>query len=90
VSGALLKSVVDRAKDSAIRRAIESPNGNHGITEDDLHVAVVAEYGENEIFPKSDSAEDWLKLLDLEPESVATVKPIRAEKGANRTRQLAI
>ena len=26
--------------------------------------------------------EDWLKLLDYEPENVATIKPIRAEKAA--------
>jgi proteasome-associated ATPase len=77
VSGALIKSVVDRAKDLAIRRAIEDKNSKHGIRIDDLKDAVKAEYEENEIFPKSDSQEDWLKLLDVEEENVAIVKPIR-------------
>ncbi|MCL6624734.1 MAG: AAA family ATPase [Fimbriimonadales bacterium] len=77
ISGALIKSVVDRAKDSAIRRAIAEPDHPHGIRLEDLREAVRQEYRENEIFPKSDSLEDWLKLLDFEPENVAAIKPIR-------------
>jgi proteasome-associated ATPase len=86
VSGALLKSVVDRAKDIAIRRAIAEPSIEHGINEADMHEAVEAEYAENEIFPKSDDVTDWLKLLDFEPESIATVKPIRPDKGEQYAR----
>lgn len=81
VTGALIKSVVDRAKDTAIRRAIAEPGVEHGISLDDLRDAIDCEYRENEIFPKSDVMEDWLKLIDLEPESVAAVKPIRPSKG---------
>jgi proteasome-associated ATPase len=77
VSGALIKSVVDRAKEFAIRRAIEEPSVEHGIRPDDLKRAIEMEYRENEIFPKSDVMEDWLKLIDYEPENVASVKPIR-------------
>lgn len=90
VSGALLKSIVDRAKDTAIRRAIAGKADNVddvGLTEQDLHEAVAAEYGENEIFPKSDSAEDWLKLLDFEPEAIVSVKPIRPDKGESYVRK---
>jgi proteasome-associated ATPase len=90
LSGALLKSVVDRAKDIAIRRAIAEPSGEHGISEADMHAAVEAEYAENEIFPKSDDATDWLKLLDFEPESVASVKPVRADKGEQYARSRVI
>ncbi len=78
VSGALLKSVVDRAKDLAIKRAIADPKAVQGITLDDLTTSIEAEYKENEIFPKSDTQEDWLKLLDYESESIASVKPIGA------------
>jgi proteasome-associated ATPase len=90
VSGALLKSVVDRAKDIAIRRAILEPDTVHGISEADMHEAVEAEYAENEIFPKSDDVTDWLKLLDFEPESIATVKPIRPDKGEQYVRSRVI
>lgn len=76
-SGALIKSVVDRAKELAIHRAIDDPQGEHGLSADDLREAVRLEYRENEIFPKSDVMEDWLKLLDYEPEAVASVRPIR-------------
>lgn len=80
VSGALLKSVVERSKDFAIKRSIEKRSDLEGITLDDLQKAIRVEYKENEIFPKSDTQEDWLKLLDYEPENVATVKPIKAKK----------
>lgn len=78
VSGALIKSVVDRAKDKAIKRAILDPEKEHGISLEDLQQAVREEYQENEIFPKSDSQEDWLKLLDFEEENVVSIRPIRS------------
>ncbi|MBC8137844.1 MAG: AAA family ATPase [Fibrella sp.] len=79
VSGALLSSLVERAKDFAIKRAIDAKQfDDAGITEADLQKAVAMEYKENEIFPKSDAVEDWLMLLDQAPENVADVKPIRA------------
>lgn len=81
VSGALLKSIVDRSKDLAIRRAIANPGGEEGVTLEDLQRAVESEYRENEIFPKSDVQEDWLRLLDFERESVASIKPIRPDRG---------
>lgn len=90
VSGALLKSVVDRAKDSAIRRAIADPDADHGISEKDMHEAVEAEYRENEIFPKSDAVGDWMKLLDFDPESVVNVKPIGEDKGTDFARRTVI
>lgn len=87
VSGALVKSIVDRAKEFAIHRAIEQPNVEHGISPDDLRQAVEMEYKENEIFPKSDVIEDWLKLIDYEPEYVASVKPIRPGSKEDYTRR---
>ncbi len=79
VSGALLSSLVERAKDFAIKRAIESKNFSEGISQEDLNKAVTMEFKENEIFPKSDAVEDWMMLLDQSPENVVDVKPIRAE-----------
>ncbi len=87
VSGALIKSVVERAKDFAIKRSIEKRSDLEGLTADDLKQAVRVEFKENEIFPKGDSIEDWLKLLDYEPDNVATVKPIKAKKQAANPRR---
>jgi len=81
VSGAILTSIVERAKDLAIRRAIEEGHET-GLRIEDLQKAVQMEYRENEIFPKTDVQEDWLKLLDYEPDNVASVKPIRPAKAA--------
>ena len=86
LSGALIKSVVERAKDFAIKRSIAKNSEIEGITLDDMQKAVRVEYKENEIFPKGDGQEDWLKLLDYDPENVATLKPIRAKKQLNSSR----
>lgn len=77
VSGALLSSLVERAKDFAIKRAIATGNHSEGLTQDDLYKALALEFKENEIFPKSDAVEDWMMLLDQAPENVVDVKPIR-------------
>lgn len=85
VSGALLRSVVERAKDMAIHRAIEKGSEDEAVTAEDLRQATRIEYKENEIFPRSDAQEDWLKLLDYEPENVATVRPVRHERSHQAT-----
>lgn len=90
VSGALLKSVVDRAKDTSIRRAIEKPKKPHGITRADVTEAIATEFRENEIFPKNDVMDDWLKLIDLEPENVASVRPVKPTKGEKTLRNRVI
>lgn len=90
ISGALIKSVVDRAKDEAIRRAIDNQEEAHGIRYMDLEYAVDAEYRESEIFPKSDTQEDWLKLLDYEPENVVSVKPVVSDAGTSYARKTVI
>lgn len=80
VSGALIMSVVERAKDFAIRRAIDLKSPEEGIGLPDLERALRLEYKESEIFPKSDTLEDWLKLLDHDPENVAGIRPIKSDK----------
>ena len=82
VSGAILESIVDRAKETAIRRTLADPKHETGLLLDDLIQAMDQEYKENEIFPKSDSIEDWLQLLDLSPENVVNIRPVG--RSANR------
>ena len=79
ISGAIIASIVERAKAMAIKRAIATQQ-EEGIREMDLQLAFNAEYIENDIFPTTDITEDWLKLIDYDPENVvkiAPVKPIR-------------
>lgn len=85
-SGAVLESIVRRAKEYAIKRSIASGEED-GIGVEDLFLAVETEFAENEIFPPSDNSEDWLKLLDYDPENVVRVAPIRPERTRRVNRQ---
>jgi len=75
-SGAIIASIVERAKAIAIKRAIATQQ-EEGIREMDLHLAFDAEYTENDIFPTTDITEDWLKLIDYDPENVVKIAPVR-------------
>src|SRR5947209_13168045 len=90
ISGAIIASVVERAKGMAIKRAIANLRasadsavagvvdpGFSGITEQDLQMSFHAEYAENDIFPPTDITEDWLKLIDYDPEYVVKIAPVR-------------
>ncbi len=83
-SGAVLESIVRRAKERAIRRSIAS-GVEEGISIEDLLQAIETEYAENEIFPPTDNTEDWLKLLDYDPENVVRAAPIRPIREARKT-----
>jgi proteasome-associated ATPase len=78
-SGAILESIVQRAKEIAIKRCIAS-GSVEGIGFDDMLAAIEMEYSENEIFPPTDNTEDWLKLLDYDPENVVRAAPIRPRR----------
>src|SRR6195256_978305 len=76
ISGAIIASIVERAKAIAIKRAIATQQ-DEGIRETDLQLAFNAEYAENDIFPATDITEDWLKLIDYDPENVVKISPVR-------------
>jgi proteasome-associated ATPase len=76
VSGAIIASIVERAKGLAIRRALASGK-DEGISESDLLISLEAEYRENDIFPPTDITEDWLHLIDHDAENVVKVSPFR-------------
>ena len=83
-SGAIIESIVQRAKESALKRAIDNPEKESGISRADLLGALAAEYQESEIFPPTEATEDWLKLLDYDPANVVKVTPIKLEKQERR------
>jgi proteasome-associated ATPase len=76
ISGAIIASIVERAKSLAIKRAIAT-GLEEGISESDLTLSLDAEYSENDIFPPSDVTEDWLQLIDYDSENVVKVSPVR-------------
>ena len=71
ISGALIASIVQRSKEKAIKRAIAGEE--EGIAPDDLLSSVKEEYREGKILPPNDIVEDWLKLIDADPENVVGV-----------------
>ncbi len=77
LSGAIIASIVERAKAMAIKRAIATQQ-EEGISEADLRLAFQAEFAENDIFPPTDITEDWFKLIDQDPESVVRISPVRS------------
>jgi len=76
VSGAILASIVQRAKEKAIDRTIQSGSPT-GLLGQDLFDAVTEEFREGEVLPPDDAAEEWLKLLDHHPEQVVGVSSLR-------------
>ncbi|MDO8355275.1 MAG: AAA family ATPase [Nitrospirota bacterium] len=83
VSGAILASIVQRAKEQAIERVIAAGGSDQGgMTLDDLVNSVHAEFREGEMLPPDDAAEEWLKLLDHHPEQVVGVSSFRRGRQA--------
>ncbi|MBA2270532.1 MAG: AAA family ATPase [Chthoniobacterales bacterium] len=92
MSGAIIASIVERAKGIAIKRAIAakpldgeatSEPAGHGISEADLRLSFETEYSENNIFPPTEMTEDWLKLIDYDPENVVKIAPARRGNAAS-------
>jgi proteasome-associated ATPase len=76
VSGAILASIVQRAKEKAIDRTIQSGRPA-GLSQHDLLDSVTEEFREGEVLPPDDAAEEWLKLLDHHPEQVVGISSFR-------------
>lgn len=86
-SGAIIASIVQRGKESAIKRIIQSGDESTGICLADLLEGFHAEYTESDIFPSTDNISDWLKLIDYDPENVVKVAPTRPEKSKRKKRE---
>jgi proteasome-associated ATPase len=81
VSGAILASIVQRAKEKAIDRMVQSGQPA-GLLEEDLRAAVSEEFREGDMLPPDDAAEEWLKLLDHHPEQVVGISSFRRGRQA--------
>jgi proteasome-associated ATPase len=76
-SGAMIESIVRRAKKIALKRYIGS--GAKGITADDLLQAVREECKENEDLPNTTNPDDWAKIAGKKGERIVYVKPLMGE-----------
>jgi proteasome-associated ATPase len=76
-SGAMIESVVRRAKKLALKRYIGG--GQKGIMVDDLLNAVREEFKENEDLPNTTNPDDWAKIAGKKGERIVYVKPLMGE-----------
>jgi proteasome-associated ATPase len=76
-SGAMIESVVRRAKKLALKRYIQS--SEKGINLDDLLNAVREEFKENEDLPNTTNPDDWAKIAGKKGERIVYVKPLMGE-----------
>ena len=74
VSGAMIESVVRRAKKLALKRCIGG--GEKGLVTDDLVAAVREEFKENEDLPNTSNPDDWAKIAGRKGERIVAVKSL--------------
>ncbi len=73
-SGAMIESVVRRAKKLALKRYIQ--RREKGITSDDLLNAVREEFKENEDLPNTTNPDDWAKIAGKKGERIVHVRSL--------------
>jgi len=76
-SGAMIESVVRRAKKLALKRYIQT--SEKGIKSEDLLNAVREEFKENEDLPNTTNPDDWAKIAGKKGERIVYVKPLIGE-----------
>ena len=73
-SGAMIESVVRRAKKLALKRLIGG--AAKGLTTDDLLAAVREEFKENEDLPNTTNPDDWAKIAGKKGERIVYIKSL--------------
>jgi proteasome-associated ATPase len=71
-SGAMIESIVRRAKKLALKRYIQ--RAEKGLSGDDLVAAVREEFKENEDLPNTSNPDDWAKIAGRKRERIVSVK----------------
>ncbi len=71
-SGAMIESIVRRAKKLALKRYID--RAEKGLTADDLVAAVREEFKENEDLPNTTNPDDWAKIAGRKRERIVSIK----------------
>ncbi len=81
-SGAMIESIVGRAKKAAIKRLIA--DNVRGIQADDLLVAIREEYKENEDLPNTTNPDDWARISGKKGERIVYVRTMMGEGREHR------
>ena len=81
-SGALIESVVARAKKLSIKRTIAG--GEKGLTSDDLLQAIREEFKEQEDLPNTTHPDDWAKIAGKKGEKIIHVRTLTDDESEAR------
>jgi proteasome-associated ATPase len=81
-SGAMIDSIVGRAKKAAIKRLLE--RGERGIKMEDLLDAIREEYKENEDLPNTTNPDDWARISGKKGERIVFVRTLMGEGREHR------
>ena len=73
-SGAMIESIVRRAKKLALKRLIGG--GAKGVSCDDVVAAVRDEFKENEDLPNTSNPDDWAKIAGKKGERIVYVRTL--------------
>jgi proteasome-associated ATPase len=76
-SGAMIESIVRRAKKLALKRLIAG--GAKGVSVEDMLLAVREEFKENEDLPNTSNPDDWAKIAGRKGERIVYVKVLTGE-----------
>jgi proteasome-associated ATPase len=76
-SGAMIESIVRRAKKLAIKRYIQT--SQKGLRVDDLLDAVREEFSENEDLSNTANPDDWAKISGKKGERIVSIKPLTGQ-----------
>jgi proteasome-associated ATPase len=79
-SGAMIESVVSRAKKYAIKRLLAT--SERGIRTDDLIKAIKDEFRENEDLPNTTNPDDWARISALKGERIVYIRTLISEGDA--------
>jgi proteasome-associated ATPase len=79
-SGAMIESIVRRAKKLALKRYIG--RGEKGLVADDLVAAVREEFKENEDLPNTSNPDDWAKIAGRKRDRIVAIKLVATEAPA--------
>jgi len=79
-SGAMLASIVARAKRRAVKRQVAGLADGVGLI--DIEGAVLEEFRENEDLPSTSSPEDWARISGRRGEAVVAIRPLASARSA--------
>ena len=84
-SGAMLASIVARAKRRAVKRTVTG--GSDGVSVEDVIAAVRDEFRENEDLPSTTNPDDWARISGRRGEPIVAVRAlVGARAGGGGTR----